>query len=170
MANGYFFNFDKLEYVQGQRPPGCILCHIRDCNPVSVDLSVYRDSLFIVSMNLYPYNPGHIMIVPCRHIKDIRLFTPEEDARFAALNRLFLDILDELYSPSGYNLGYNMGLSSGASIEHLHYHLIPRYPRELGVADLIAGQRVLVEDPLDSRRRIQEAVTRNHSLGALEQR
>jgi len=56
-------------------------------------------------------------------------------------------MLDRTYSPSGYNIGYNMGRAAGASIGHLHLHLIPRYPHETGIADLIAGRRVLVEDP-----------------------
>ena len=154
MGNGYFFNFEKMEYVQGSKPEGCILCHIRDKNPIAIDLSVYRDKLFIVTVNLYPYNPGHLMIFPVRHIVDLREYSSPEEKKFAYLNRLFLDTLDNLYHPSGYNLGYNMGLAAGASIEHLHYHIIPRYPREIGVADLIAGKRVLVEDPRSTREKI----------------
>ena len=158
MEKEYFFNFDKMKYVQGTRPEGCILCHIRDKNPVSIDLTVYRNDLFIVTVNLYPYNPGHLMIFPVQHIEDVREYSEDEDRGFLQLNRIFLNILDKLYQPSGYNLGYNMGLTSGASIKHLHYHMIPRYPRELGVADLIAGKRVLVEDPRRTRKRLQQAV------------
>ena len=53
--------------------------------------------------------------------------------------------------PSGYNIGYNMGLAAGASIEHLHLHIIPRYPREIGIAELIAGSRVLVQHPRETQ-------------------
>ena len=73
MQKDYFFCFDKMSYVKGNnRPDGCILCFIKDKNPDVVDLSVYTDEDFIVSVNLYPYNPGHLIIFPVRHISDIR--------------------------------------------------------------------------------------------------
>ena len=151
---GYFFSFEKLAYVKGDKPDGCILCLIRDRAPEVVSLSVYRDDLFIVCLNLYPYNPGHLLIFPIKHVEDVRDYTAGEDARLALVTRVFLNVLDRSHNAFGYNLGYNMGLTSGASISHLHLHIIPRYPRETGIADLIAGKRVLVEDPRQSRQRI----------------
>jgi ATP adenylyltransferase len=68
-----------------------------------------------------------------------------------------LDILDNLYKPAGYNVGCNMGLCAGASIEHLHWHIIPRYPNEIGIAELLGGKRVLVEDIAKTRERLIEA-------------
>jgi ATP adenylyltransferase len=69
--------------------------------------------------------------------------------------------MDSMYHPAGYNIGFNMGLAAGASIEHLHLHVIPRYPREVGIADLVAGKRVLVESPMESARRIRETLRQN---------
>lgn len=128
---------------------------IRDRNPEVIDLSVYRDELFVVSVNLYPYNPGHLLIFPLRHIEDIRDYSPRENRRLEELLRYFLDLSDQSYSPQGYNIGYNMGTPAGGSIAHLHLHLIPRYHRELGIADLIAGKRVLVEDPRETARKLK---------------
>jgi ATP adenylyltransferase len=159
MAAEYFFNFDKLSYITGEKPDGCILCLIRDGDSRVVDLTVYRDGLFVVSVNLYPFNPGHLMIFPIRHVEDVRGFTTQEDTHFSRLNRFFLDLLDGVYHPMGYNLGYNMGLVAGASILHLHAHIIPRYSREIGLADLIAGKRVLVEDPRETQKRVIQAVS-----------
>lgn len=158
MHNGYFFNFDKLSYVQGEKPDGCILCHIKNKNPEVVNLTVFRNEYFIVVVNLYPYNPGHLLIFPLRHITDIREYNEKEEKYFLHLKKKFLYILDNLYNPSGYNIGYNMGLASGASIEHLHCHIIPRYPREIGIADLIAGKKVLVESPFDTKERIKNCL------------
>jgi len=151
----YFFNFEKLAYLTEEKPQGCILCNVRDSSPMVTDLSVYRNEFFIVSLNLYPYNPGHLLVFPVRHIEDIRQYTEEEELSQTKLLRLTIDVLDTLYKPSAYNIGYNMGLNAGASISHIHLHVIPRYPRELGIADLIAGKRVLVEDPLVSRERLK---------------
>lgn len=154
----YFFNFDKMEYVKGPRPDGCILCLIRDKSEQVADLTVYADELFTVSVNLYPYNPGHLMVFPNRHIEDVRNYTTEEETRATELTRRFLDVLDRTHGPSAYNIGYNMGASAGASIDHLHLHLIPRYPREIGIADLVAGKRVLIEDPRVTQQRLIEAL------------
>lgn len=154
----YFFNFDKMKYVRGTRPHGCILCLITDHSPDVVDLSVFADELFTVSVNLYPYNPGHLMIFPNRHVEDVRELTPAEDARLSELTRRFVSVVEVTHHPSGFNIGYNMGSSAGASIDHLHLHIIPRYPKEIGIADLVAGKRVLIEDPRVTRSRVRDAL------------
>ena len=155
----YFFNFEKIAYIKGKRPSGCILCLIRDGSDEVENLSIYEDELVSASLNLYPYNPGHLLIFPQRHVEDIRQLEPDEVGSLHSVTSMFLDILDSTYSPAAYNLGLNMGLEAGASIRHLHYHIIPRYPRETGIADLIAGKRVLVEDPTDTTSRLRDAVT-----------
>jgi len=155
---GYFFNFDKMAYVKGRQPPGCILCLTRDQSSEVVDLSIWRDELFIASVNLYPYNPGHLLLYPLRHVEDVRELTAAEERRLWELQRWLLGLLDATYTPHAYNIGYNMRAAAGASISHLHLHIIPRYPRETGIADLIAGRRVLVEDPRETTRRLRERV------------
>jgi ATP adenylyltransferase len=150
----YFFNFDKIAYIKGKKPEGCILCMIRDSSPDVVDLTVYRSEFFVASVNLYPYNPGHLIIFPKRHLVDIRELNQDEEKDFNAALRKILNALDELYTPSGYNIGYNMGSAAGASINHLHQHIIPRHNRELGMADLIAGKRLLIESPLETMKKL----------------
>lgn len=155
MADQYFLCFDKISYVKGEKPDGCILCLIREKHANVVDLSVYRDDFFIVSVNLYPFNPGHLIIFPQRHIEDIRDYTSQEEKRLILLQKEFLNILDKVYSPKSYNFGYNMGAAAGASIGHLHLHVIPRYPHEIGISDLIAGKKVLMENPFDTAAKIK---------------
>lgn len=153
----YFFNFEKLAYVTGKKPDGCILCLIRDNSPQVVNLTVYESEFFLVSINLYPFNPGHLMVYPRRHTVDVRDFTSAENHELPHVVNQTLSVLDRLYNPAGYNIGYNMGAAAGASINHIHMHIIPRYPRELGIADLLAGRRVLVESPIESATRVQAA-------------
>lgn len=147
----YFLNFEKLSYLTGAKPEGCILCLIRDGSPEVEKLCVHETPAFMVSLNLYPYNPGHLMVFPKRHITDLRQYSQEEQAEADALVRLCLDVIDSTHHPVAYNIGYNMGLVAGASIDHLHLHIIPRYPREIGIAELFAGKRVLVQDPRETR-------------------
>lgn len=154
----YFFNFQKMAYVKGEKPEGCILCLIRDGSPKVSNLTIHQNALYNASLNLYPYNAGHILLFPTRHVADIRELTPEEESMRRELTCIILDVLDAEYSPAAYNMGYNMGLEAGASIEHLHFHIIPRYPHELGIADLIGGQRVLIENPSDTLLKMQRGL------------
>ncbi|MEW5817163.1 MAG: HIT domain-containing protein [Spirochaetota bacterium] len=157
----YFFNFEKLSYVKKKRNNECILCLIIGQSKDVPDLTIFRSTSFIISVNLYPYNPGHLLIFPKRHIEDIRNYTEKEELELAKLIKTFLDILDDLHNPSGYNIGYNMGLVAGASINHLHLHIIPRYPSETGIADLIAGKRVLVENPFETAEKIKQRIAQS---------
>jgi ATP adenylyltransferase len=156
----YFFNFEKLAYLKGERPQGCILCLVSQGDKEVVDLTVYNSSKFIVSLNLYPYNPGHVLIFPKRHITDLRALQQEEREDFDVILRLTLDVMDGELRPGGYNIGCNMGTIAGASIDHLHWHIIPRYPREIGIAELLAGRRVLVDNPLETQKRLVKAFDR----------
>lgn len=153
----YFFNFEKLGYLKGKRPEGCILCLLRDGSDEVESLLVYRTELCMVSLNLYPYNPGHLILFPKRHVRDVRELSDAERLDLDGLTRLSLDVLDRTHGPAGYNLGYNMGLVAGASIDHLHLHVVPRYPREIGFAELIAGRRVMVQDPLETQAKLKLA-------------
>jgi len=137
----------KLDYVQGTKKPkvDCILCEIIKGSDKVEKLTVYQDNLALICLNLYPYNPGHLMILPIRHITDFREFTDEEILHIMNLVKKCEDLLTELYHPTGFNLGINQGEYSGASIAHLHFHLLPRFRSELGYIDIIGKTRVVVE-------------------------
>jgi ATP adenylyltransferase len=153
----YLFNSDKLKYVKGDKPNvDCILCAIRDGNPGVQSLEVARRDGFIVSVNLYPFNPGHVMIFPLRHIESLHEL---DDREALSLHRLLsdtLNILREEFKPDGFNAGYNLGNQSGASIKHLHLHVVPRYGNEVGYLDVLAGTRLVVADPVDARDRLRK--------------
>jgi len=150
-----------MAYLKNPKPDECIICLVVKDSPLVESLKIWENDRFIATVNLYPYNPAHLMIAPRRHITDIRELSPREAAELHAAERYLLNILDAVYSPSSFNIGYNMGLEAGASIEHLHLHIIPRYPREMGIAELIGGKRVLVEDPVHTQKRIIEEIDRS---------
>ena len=155
----YFFNFEKIAYLKDKKTDGCVLCHLRDGDSGMTDTIVYRTGDTAVALNLYPYNPGHCMIFPLRHVEDIRALTADERRSLDVVLDKVLGALDSLYKPSGYNIGFNMGLEAGASIKHIHLHVIPRYPHELGIAELLGGKRVLVEDICISKEKLKEALS-----------
>ena len=142
----YFFSFNKIDYVKRKKDGSCILCSIGKEDDKD-NLKVLETKYFIQCVNLYPYNPGHLMIFPKRHVEDLREFNKKEQDEFWEIKKHSLNALDNLYQPNAYNVGFNIHLEAGASIKHIHLHIIPRYPNEIGVAELIGGARVLVEDP-----------------------
>ena len=150
---------NKMAYVRGKNRPSveCILCAIAQHDERVESLEVYQSPSFVVSLNLYPYSPGHLLLFPKRHIVDIRELTDEEAMELHAIQKLCIDVLDEVYSPHGYNLGYNIGRAAGASIQHLHLHIVPRYNRELGFIDIIGGAKIIVEEPNETCKRLRKA-------------
>jgi len=153
--------FGKLGYVQGKTRPevDCILCSIKKNDEKVVSLKIYEDDICFVVLNLYPFNPGHLMCVPIRHITKFTELTKKE---LLHLNRAIQGLqllLDELYNPKGYNIGINQGNFAGGSIDHLHIHIVPRYGTELGFIDIVGKTRVLPEG-LDS---VKKKLTQNIS-------
>lgn len=150
----------KTEYVKKRAglPPGrCILCDVARGKGDVANLELARDNDFIITLNLYPYNPGHVMIFPARHVEDPRELDADEHAHLARLQNLSLDVLSAEYNPGGFNVGCNVGAAAGASIAHLHLHVVPRYPRELGVVDVLSGAKIVIEDPAETQRRLRAA-------------
>jgi ATP adenylyltransferase len=149
---------NKLPYSRGQRPKvACILCAVARGDPAVALLVVYRRNGQFVTLNLYPYNPGHVMIVPERHCEDVRELSDAEVLEIHRLQLLTLKVLDSVYKPGGYNVGYNLGQSSGASIPHLHLQIVPRYPSEVGFFDIFSDSRVIVEEPRVTQERLSAA-------------
>jgi ATP adenylyltransferase len=152
------FSLNKLGYIKGDRPKvDCILCAIINHQEDVVNLLVCEREHTVVSVNKFPYNSGHVLLCPKRHIIDYREVSREEEEELGSLLRTSIDILEDLYNPSGYNIGFNTGDFAGASLPHLHIHLIPRYRNEVGFVDIVAGAKILIEDPLETMRRLREA-------------
>ncbi len=153
----YLYNTDKIKYARGDKPDvECILCAIRDRSPEVSSLEVFRDDDFIVSVNLYPFNPGHLMVFPQRHIEAYDEFCDREALSLHHLVSASVKLIREEFEPSGFNIGYNIGQGSGASIPHIHQHIVPRYGNELGYLDVISGTRVIVMDPVEVRERLRK--------------
>ncbi len=162
MTSSHVYPFSKKEYMKGDRPDvECILCACAKNHKEVVNLIFLESDHCVVSINLFPYNSGHLMIFPKRHIVDLRELTHLEEMEITALTKVLMDGLDDLYSPHGFNVGYNIREVAGASINHLHQHIIPRYPNELGIVDLIGGSKVLIEDPKESQLKFKKYFKNN---------
>ena len=137
----------RLSYVTAAQVPAseCIFCDAsigRD-----VDLVVLRGRYAYVILNLYPYNNGHLMVVPKRHLAALESLTPDEQLELMQLARLSEMALNEAYLPQGINVGINLGKAAGAGIEnHLHIHLVPRWSGDTNFMTAVGQTRVLPED------------------------
>ncbi|MDO9538618.1 MAG: HIT family protein [Methanocalculus sp.] len=116
------------------------------CDPVSSDI-VLKNDLAYARFDLYPVSPGHLLIIPFRHVASFFEATGDEEAALLSLVHDARRLLDEHYAPDGYNIGVNIGAAAGQSVMHLHLHVIPRYKGDMeepkgGVRGVIPGRRV----------------------------
>jgi ATP adenylyltransferase len=151
----------RLEYVTGAKPDtGCVFCNVpRPPDPDS--LIVYERKTCYVILNLYPYNNGHLMVVPYRHTASLATLTVEELHEIADLEVLCERVLVEAYSPHGINVGVNLGKPAGAGVlEHVHVHLVPRWNGDTNFMTVVGTTRVLPEDLQQSAARLRPIFAR----------
>lgn len=134
----------RAEFVLGEKEEGCIFCNRIKQDTDSVEnLIVHRGALNVVILNKYPYNPGHAMVVPKRHLGDLEELTPEESGEFMELTRTTVRHMKSAYRPHSFNIGMNLGRESGAGIpEHLHMHIVPRWIGDTNFMPVIGGTDV----------------------------
>ena len=136
----------RIEYIQMEKPEGCILC---DKPRQSTDVQNYilfrGDKNFII-MNIYPYNAGHLMIAPYRHIANLEELTDEERNEHFEIVSRSTKILRQAFNPAGFNIGINLGKVAGAGIdEHIHTHIVPRWLGDTNFMPVIANVKVVNE-------------------------
>jgi ATP adenylyltransferase len=128
--------------------PGCVLCRSLESASEPRSLVVHVAPLSFVMMNLYPYNAGHLMVSPKRHVASLGDATREELLEMMALAQRLEAVLGEVYRPQGINLGMNLGKPAGAGVaEHIHLHLVPRWIGDTNFMTVVGETRVIPEDP-----------------------
>jgi ATP adenylyltransferase len=132
----------------------CIFCSASE--PERADLVVARGRVSYVILNLYPYNNGHLMVVPNRHAPNLATLSADEQAELMRLTRHAEIALTEAYAPQGINVGINLGKAAGAGVlDHLHVHLVPRWNGDTNFMTAIADARVLPEDLATSAQKLR---------------
>jgi ATP adenylyltransferase len=129
------------------REQSCVFCDARDAHDDPNSLVVLWGQTCFVLLNLYPYNNGHLMVVPRRHIPDLTSAEPEELDEMMRLTRLTEMALTEAYRPHGINMGINLGRTAGAGIlNHVHLHVVPRWNGDTSFMTVVGEVRVMPED------------------------
>lgn len=137
----------RLPYLQGDEPlpDECLFC-VKPQEPDSEAYIVHRGELSYVILNRFPYNNGHLMIVPYVHVATLEDLDTEITTELMALAQLSLHVLREAYGPEGFNIGINVGTVAGAGIaDHVHIHVVPRWAGDTNYMTTVARTRVIPE-------------------------
>jgi ATP adenylyltransferase len=145
----------RLAYVTSAAQPvaGCIFCDVL-AKGADEPLIVAREPFAYVILNLYPYNSGHLMVVPNRHVGSLAELRQEELLEVMRLTQRAETALLEVYRPHGLNVGVNIGTAAGAGVaDHLHLHLVPRWAGDTNFMSVVGDVRVLPEEvPISAAR------------------
>jgi ATP adenylyltransferase len=136
----------RIEYILGKKPEGCIFCEKPAENRDEENLILYRGKYHFIIMNAFPYNNGHLMVVPYRHTATLAGWAPEEQQEMMELAGMGVELLKEAMRPDGFNLGINMGLVGGAGVaDHIHLHIVPRWNGDTNFMPVLSDTRVISE-------------------------
>ncbi|MEW5994346.1 MAG: HIT domain-containing protein [Candidatus Zixiibacteriota bacterium] len=139
----------RAEFVLTEKEKGCILCTRFKMKDSVENLIVFRGERNFIILNKFPYNSGHTMIAPNRHIAHLEELTPAEAIEFFDLTRRTVDVIKKTLKPHSLNIGMNLGESSGAGIpEHLHMHVVPRWQGDTSFMPVI-GKTKIISVPLE---------------------
>ena len=138
----------RMAYIDGDKPPGCIFCRF-PAAPESADrenLVLHRTAHAFTCLNRFPYNSGHVMVIPRAHGADLAALPPEAWTDLQDELRRAARVVQAVYRPEGLNVGMNLGRVAGAGIaDHLHWHVVPRWGGDNNFMPVLADVRVIVE-------------------------
>jgi len=144
----------RVEYIKGKKPRGCVLCSKTKDRGGDI---LYRSKYSFVVLNKYPYNSGHLMVFPKRHLKDIDGLSGNEMADLINSLKLSIRALKKGFGPHGFNIGMNIGRVAGAGIAgHLHIHVVPRWNGDTNFMPVLAETRVIPEHLKSTYLRLKE--------------
>jgi ATP adenylyltransferase len=137
----------RLAYITGgASAEGCVFCNALS-DPAAQALVVFRGTACFVILNLFPYNNGHLMVIPNRHIASLTAATSAELSELIELTRVAEAAVTEVYAPHGLNMGINLGKPAGAGIlDHVHMHVVPRWNGDTNFMTVVGRTRVLPEE------------------------
>ena len=147
----------RMELIaRGEQPAGCIFCDLpRSCDDRK-SLVLGRTERTFAILNRFPYNNGHLMVVPRTHAAELLALSPEENAELAEMLRVAVRLVGQAYGPQGYNLGMNLGRMAGAGIaDHLHWHVVPRWNGDTNFMPVLGDTKVMIEHLYESWERLR---------------
>jgi len=152
----------RIAYIQAPKPPSSdasLFSQIAQSGDDVANLVIARDRSCFALLNRYPYNGGHLMVVPYRQAADLEELTDQELTDLMRLTRRCVAALKKVMAPDGFNIGLNLGRPAGAGIaEHLHIHVVPRWNGDTNFMPVLADTKVLPEALADTAARLRAAL------------
>lgn len=152
----------RIQYILAPKPPpgdGSLFTRIAQSNEDEANLVVARERSCFALLNRYPYNGGHLMVVPYRQVADLGDLTLEELTELMQLTQRCVTALKRVMNPDGFNIGLNLGRAAGAGIEeHLHLHVVPRWYGDTNFMPVLADTKVLPEALHETAARLRAAL------------
>jgi ATP adenylyltransferase len=145
----------RMKYVTSthKKRDSCVFCAKSNDDPAHdrENYIVHRGPTTFTLMNIYPYNTGHLMILPSQHVATLAEVSSDAQFEMITLTSYFTELLSQLMQPDGFNVGINIGRAAGAGIDsHLHIHLVPRWSGDSNFMPVVGETRVLPEELVDT--------------------
>ena len=133
----------RMEYINKDKSGECIFCSLPKAGDDKKNFILFKGSYCFIIMNIYPYNTGHLMVVPCRHCACITDLDTDESMELNELTKRSIQILRDVNTPDGFNVGFNLGKSAGAGYdEHIHNHIVPRWTGDTNFMPVLADIKI----------------------------
>jgi len=140
----------RIGYILRAKEPGCFLCRKPQEADDAKNHILIRDRTCFALLNAYPYNAGHLMVVPYKHTAELDDLTESEMADLMTLTRRCKQILARALKPDGFNIGLNLGRAAGAGVDdHMHFHIVPRWSGDTNFMSVTGGDIRVVPQALD---------------------
>jgi ATP adenylyltransferase len=147
----------RIEYIRQTKAPGCILCDKPKENNDEANQILFRGKYNFILMNNYPYNPGHLMVVPYRHIANLEELNSKEKLELFEIITRSIGALKTALKPAGFIIGINLGRVAGAGIDdHVHAHVVPRWSGDTNFMPVIADVRVVPQAVADTYKQLKD--------------
>ncbi|MCK5803016.1 MAG: HIT domain-containing protein [Lentisphaeria bacterium] len=148
----------RIEYIRSAKPDGCFFCEKGTRTEDVADHIIARGETAFVLMNDFPYNSGHVLVAPYRHVSDLSLLETVERNEIMELLVKAEEVLRKVMAPSGFNIGFNLGESAGAGVaDHVHGHVVPRWIGDTNFMPVLADRRVVPEALEETANLLREA-------------
>jgi ATP adenylyltransferase len=146
-----------MELIEkGAAPQGCIFCDLPRSKDDRANLVLGRTERTFAMLNKFPYNNGHLMVIPRAHTSDLHALSEPDYEELAIMLRIALRLVGRAYAPHGANVGMNLGRAAGAGIaDHIHWHVVPRWGGDTNFMPVLSDTKVMIEHLEESWRRLR---------------
>ena len=162
------FRPKRAKYIRGlynsDKEPGCVFCEALKAGVNAESLVVHTTKHAMVILNKFPYNSGHVLVLPKKHEGDLQELTEDQYRDLSDLLKTAMAHVGSVYDPAGMNVGLNLGKAAGAGIpEHLHFHIVPRWKGDLNFFSIVGNTKTIVEELSETYQKLKAAFEKGTS-------